>query len=336
VPLALVLLSVLVQGAGGGTAAAAQATRDHGRRGGIAHGLGIRLMEAPVIRRKDPRARSGVVDHLPPGTVIKRRFEVMNTTRRPLHVDVYAGAATIEGHRFTTAPAGTPNELTTWTSTDLTSVDLPPGTRNVARLTIRVPKTAARGERYGVIWAQTSAKADAKHNLGLVNRVGFRLYLDIGPGGEPPSSMRIETLTPERAPDGRPRLVAQVRNTGGRALDISGALSLSGGPGGLRAGPYAAMLGVTLAPGDVGPVTVLLDKRLPNGPWKADLTLRSGLVQRTVSATVTFPNTGVGRAISLLSSYRLIIVWALMVLLIAAIAGALLLRRHRRSHSAQA
>ena len=32
-----------------------------------------------------------------------------------------------------------------------------------------------------------------------------------------------------------------------------------------------------------------LDKRLPRGPWRAELRLRSGAVQRVAVATITFP-----------------------------------------------
>jgi hypothetical protein len=44
--------------------------------------LGIRLLEAPVERRDDPRARLYVVDHVTPGTTI---------TRRLVHLDVGTG-----------------------------------------------------------------------------------------------------------------------------------------------------------------------------------------------------------------------------------------------------
>jgi hypothetical protein len=46
---------------------------------------------------------------------------------------------------------------------------------------------------------------------------------------------------------------------------------------------------VTLAIGDTETVTVPLDRRLPAGPWNARVTLRSGLLERTKRATVTFP-----------------------------------------------
>jgi hypothetical protein len=344
---AVVLLSVLLGGTGGGTAAVAQAASARTvaaqavaaravaapAGSGRARGIGIRLLEAPVIRRKDPRARTGVVDHLAPGTTIKRRFEVTNTTGKRLHLPLYAAAASIDHRKFTFAPDRTPNELATWISVDPPSVDIPAYSRRTARFTIRVPKTAWHGERYAVIWAETGTPSDAHHNLGLINRVGIRVYLDIGPGGEPPSDMRIEKLTPERTADGRPQLIAQVRNTGGRALDFSGRLSLSDGPGGVRAGPYPATLGVTLSPGDAGQVVVVLDKRLPNGPWKADLVLQSGLVKRTVSATVTFPTAGVGRSVATLTSMRLSVISALVVLIVAVAAGVFFLLRRRRRAS---
>lgn len=51
-------------------------------------------------------------------------------------------------------------------------------------------------------------------------------------------------------------------------------------------------LGVTLAIGDTEPVTIGLDNRLPAGPWDAEITLRSGLIERSARATITFPNAG--------------------------------------------
>lgn len=107
-----------------------------------------------------------------------------------------------------------------------------------------------------MVWAQVASTGQG--NIQVVNRVGVRMYLDIGPGGEPPSDFTIEKLTSGRSRDGRPELAAQVRNTGERALEISGNLSLSDGPAGLRAGPYRVPAGTTLALGDTGSVKVVL------------------------------------------------------------------------------
>lgn len=123
----------------------------------------------------------------------------------------------------------------------------------------------------------------------MINRVGIRLYLDVGPGGDPPSDFGIEQLTPGRTEGGLPVVRATVRNTGERALDLSGRLWLSDGPGGLHAGPFQVRTGTTLAPGDSAAVLVHLDPRLPDGPWRVRLTLESGRVRHTVTGTLTFP-----------------------------------------------
>jgi hypothetical protein len=78
---------------------------------------------------------------------------------------------------------------------------------------------------------------------------------------------------------------------------MSGTLQLSAGPGGLSAGPFPASLGVTLAIGDTEPVTIALDTQLPAGPWDAQITLRSGLLERSARATITFPAAGAALAV---------------------------------------
>ncbi|MFF2146454.1 peptidase [Kitasatospora sp. NPDC058190] len=254
--------------------------------------IGIKLLDAPENRRADPRAHAYIVDHVAPGSTIERRVEVTNQSSTPMHVNLYAAAATIARGEFTFAPERTPNDLTGWTSLDTTGLELAASETARVRTTIRVPRDAAAGERYGVIWAQTGTPTDRSHTLTVLGRVGVRMYIDVGPGSEPPSDFTIEKLYPTRARDGRGEVRARIHNTGGRALDISGALSLSDGPGGQHAGPFpAAKTGTTLAPGDRGEAVVPLDAPLPNGPWTAELTLRSGLVEHTTRATITFPTT---------------------------------------------
>ncbi|GGJ27588.1 hypothetical protein [Streptomyces brasiliensis] len=262
-----------------------------GRHPAAGRTIGIKLLDAPESRRADPRAQAYIVDHLAPGSTIERRVEVTNESSTPMHVNVYAAAATIAKGKFTFAPQRTPNELTGWTSLNTADLELAASETARVRTTIRVPRDAAAGERYGVIWAQTGTGTDRSHNLTMLGRVGVRMYIDVGPGGEPPSDFKIERLYTTRARDGRGEVRARIHNTGGRALDISGALSLFDGPAGLRAGPFSVKTGTTLAPGDLGEVVVPLDARLPDGPWTVALTLKSGLVAHTTRATITFPTT---------------------------------------------
>lgn len=155
-----------------------------------------------------------------------------------------------------------------------------------------MPRTAQEAEHYAVVWAESRAPADATHNIGSITRVGVRIYLDTGPGGEPLSDFKIERLHGTRDKRGRPSVTAAVRNLGRRAVDLSGTLHLRNGPGGISAGPFRVTAGVTLPSYGSGTVTVPLDPGLPDGPWKAQLTLRSGTVVRTATAPVMLSEEG--------------------------------------------
>jgi len=251
--------------------------------------IGIRLLEVPARQASDPRARAYIVDHLEPGATVRRKIEVSNATGASQTVELYAGAASVAGGSFVVSPGGGGNDLATWTSVDPDRVTLPTGQAVQATVTIAVPSGARAGERYGVVWAQLAAPSNP--GFHLVNRVGIRIYLSVSGGEEPASDFTIDTLTTERLSDGRPAVSALVHNTGGRALDMSGSLELHHGPGGLSAGPFPARLGTTLAPGQEEPVTVVLDPRIPPGPWDAVINLRSGLIERSARATIIFPRT---------------------------------------------
>lgn len=251
-------------------------------------GLGIRLADAPSKLLKDPRARSYIIDHLAPGAHITRHVEVFNDTGAPAHIILYADAANISGGSFMPGGGQTANELTGWTTVAPAVMDMAQGEKRIATVDIRVPLTAARGERYGVIYAEMPARHVA-NGISLASRVGVRMYLDIGFGAPPPSDFRIISLRGARTPDGSPEVIAQVRNIGGRALDLFGTLLLRNGPGGLTAGPFPAQLGTTLGIGQQEPVYVVLGKTLPSGPWLAHLQLQSDLVRHAAEATISFP-----------------------------------------------
>lgn len=251
--------------------------------------VGIRLVDAPTERADDPRARLYIVDHLAPGTTIHRRVEVNNDTDSPQTIQLYAAAAKVAEGAFEFGEGRARSDLTDWTTVDPPSVNLSPRTKQLATVNIAVPSDASEGERYGVVWAEVSSAAPAGGGITAVNRVGIRIYLSVGPGGEPPSDFVIASLDARRGADGRPVLAATVHNSGGRALDLSGELRLSNGPGGLSAGPFQAKLGTTLAVGATEPVLVPLDPAIPAGPWNARILLRSGTTEREATATVTFP-----------------------------------------------
>lgn len=255
-------------------------------------GIGLRLLDAPVSAKDDPRARIYIVDHLTPGTVIERRIEVANTTGTAQEVALYPTAASIDDGTFIGAAGRDANELSSWTTVTPDTTSVPADGTSTAVVRIAVPGDAAPGEQYGVVWAEARSGDAAGGGVIQVSRVGIRLYVSIGPGGAPAADFEIEALTAERSDDGAPVVTATVRNTGGRALDMKGTLHLTNGPGGLAAGPFPADLGSTLAIGASESVRVVLDERLPDGPWDAEITLESGLTERSAQATITFPATG--------------------------------------------
>ena len=252
--------------------------------------VGIQLLEAPSAKRADPRAKLYVIDNLRAGTTIRRSIGVTNHTNGPLRISLYASAATIRSGAFTPSDGRTQNELSSWISVAPTSVEVPAGAQAKAVVTIAVPKNATNGEQYAAVFAEPPA-AQGKNGVAQVNRVGIRVYLSVG-NGEPASDFTIQSMKAFRTDKGLPAVTAQVKNTGGRALDMSGSLRLTKGPGGLQAGPFPAKLGTTLGVGQTEPVSVFLDKALPNGPWTARLDLESGLIKRAATATITFPAAG--------------------------------------------
>jgi hypothetical protein len=293
--------------------------------------IGIRLVDAPVSARDDPRAKVYIVDHLRPGTVITRRIEVSNTTGSTARIQLYAAAASIEKSSFLGAAGHTANDLSTWTSVAPGEPDVPAGGKLTPTVTIAVPADAAPGEQYGVVWAEARSAPNAGGGVTQVSRVGLRLYVSVGFGGAPAAAFTIDTLTAQRSPGGMPTVVAAVHNTGGRALDMNGSMELRNGPGGLNAGPFPASLGTTLPIGATEPVTIALDKALPDGPWDARITLRSGLLEESATASLIFPAPGSSVTVTPKSGGS---AWSLPVVavLVGGIIGLLVFVVARRRH----
>ena len=251
--------------------------------------VAIKLLEGPSSRADDPRASQYIVDHLNPGDRITRRFQVDNRTESPATIQLYAAAATVEGGSFRFADARTGNELTGWTTVTPPSVTVAAGAVAEASVTVTVPTSVPAGERYAVVWAELPG-ATGDSGITVVNRVGIRMYLSVGGSEEPPTSFELKTFTPLRADDGKPAVEIAACENGGRAVDLTGSVELSDGPGGSSAGPFESAGATTLAPGECGTVIVPVPADLPRGPWRAKATLRSGKVERVAEAPITFPS----------------------------------------------
>jgi uncharacterized protein (TIGR03382 family) len=294
-----------------------------------ADGIGIRLLDIPVATQDDPRARSYVVDRVQPGATITRRVQVQNGTSAPQSVRLYAGGAEIQGGAFVGLDGATPDELTTWIAVAQPVLQLAPGASADVPVTIAVPADAAEGERYAAVWAEVGAPAQGGDNIAAASRVGIRVYLSVGPGNGPPADFAIGSVTAGRDAAGAPRIVASVTNTGGRAVDVSGTIALTDGPGALSAGPSPVDAVTTIAPGATADVAATLAPGIPAGPWTAKLALASGLVAHDTSVSVTFPDAGSAAAVPQATGTDPLLVGVAITAVVALLAALLLLLRRR-------
>jgi hypothetical protein len=261
-------------------------------------GIGVQLLDIPTATQNDPRARVYIVDHLAPGVEIQRRILVRNNSSSVQSVRIYPGAAKIDAGNFVGGNDPAVNDLTTWTQVDEPELQLLAGEAVEVMVTITVPLDAPESEQYAVVWAEVRSAPAEGTTIVEASRVGIRMYLSVGPGNGAPANFSIASLTAARDVNGNPTLTARVTNTGGRALDLTGEMTLADGPAGLSAGPFPLQQSTTIAPGDQQNVVFTLDAELPNGPWEAQLELKTGLVEREAVATINFPDAGQGETVA--------------------------------------
>jgi hypothetical protein len=255
----------------------------------IPPGIGVKLLQVPVSLAKDPRAQDYIIDHLAPGSTITRQIAFSNGYDHSVDLSFYADAASIAGGQFVADNGRTANELSRWTSFSPTSAVIAADQIMAVTLTIAVPADASPGERYAAaLGAETTPPAQAG-GITSVSRIGIRIYLSVGPGGAPRTAFRIESMTAGRNGRNHPTVTVKVENTGGRAVDLSGRLELTDRASLLSAGPFSARTVETLAPGQGGDISFVLNRSLTNGPWQARVTLVSGLTSDSTTSRIMFP-----------------------------------------------
>jgi hypothetical protein len=249
-------------------------------------GISVRLVELPATSLTNPLARTYITGTIGAGQSMRSKVEVSNTTATPQSISIYAAGASMRDGVFAFADGRTQNELARWTRLSHRHLRLAPGQAKVVTVDVTVPQQVSSGERYSVVWAAVNALSTTA-SVRLVNRVGVRMYLRVG-GTVAPARYTISRPKAGRSQAGAPVVTATIRNAGTGTLAIVGSLTLSHGPGGLRAGPFRFVLSRPLAPGTSRQLRVQLTKQLPPGPWRVRIALRSGTTQRGSTATVAF------------------------------------------------
>jgi hypothetical protein len=282
--------------------------------------VGIRLVDVPTTS-SDSRARIYIVDHLTPNAVIHRRVAVSNGTAEPQRMQLYAAAANVTNGQFEFLDGHAANELTTWTTVSPSQVVVPPRGEVIATVTIQAPANVTPGERYGVIWAEPPPATGA--GVTTVNRVGVRIYLDAGPGAVPTSDFAVGALRGGRDSHGKEFVYTTLANVGGRALDVSSELHLRRPHAGPR--PYRGPA-TSVGPSEQRLLTVMVQPSVPSGVWNAQVSFRSGGIERVATGAVRFPGSQGGG----FSSW--IAIGAAGVAMVLAGAGLLWRHRHRLLH----
>lgn len=233
--------------------------------------IGIGVSDAP--------GQVYIMEDSAPGTVITRHVRVSNTTGTTRDVSVYAASASLVDGSFTIDQAGETNALTSWTTVDKSTLRLNDGEDADVTVRIAVPSDAPSTTLHGMIWAAVDG-----------TRVGVRMYVTVDGNNGPAADFTVTGLTPQRQSDGTATVLATVTNTGGRAIDLTGTLRLTNGPGGKSVSAVLAQP-TTLAAGTTGTVLFVIpdSTSLPAGPWTAKARIRNGYFSHDLSEQVTFP-----------------------------------------------
>jgi hypothetical protein len=250
-----------------------------------ASGIGVELVDPPASSATSPFARTYITGTFSAGAHLTAEVEVSNSTARPQTISIYAAGARMRAGAFSFAAGRAKNELSRWTGVSRNRLRLGPGMATIVAVHVRIPGNASRGERYAVVWA--SVNASGKTRVRLVNRVGIRMYLSVGGAAAP--RYTISTPRASRTPRGAPRVGVTIKNTGPRTIMVSGSMTLSHGPGGLRVGPFGITLSHALAPGESRRIALQLTSQLPRGPWRVDVALTSGSTHHSATTIMTFP-----------------------------------------------
>lgn len=300
---------------------------------GLAPGLGARLMEMPSRLADNPRAQTRIIDELRPGATIERHVRFSNgEADRDLELAIDAVPASVRDGDFLMDTDDADPELAGWIETGHGEITLGPCEHMDVLATIQVPGDVEGGERYAAVTAE-HVPASAGSGVKMASRIGIRVYLYVVGDESASIDFEIEELVPRRTEGGDVAVDIVIDNIGDRALDAVGELELTDGPSGLRFGPVSTDRMTVLGPGEQETSTVTLGPDLPLGPWRAEVTMRSGDLERRAEAEVTFPAQGIGEPVDAnpLQDRGFLIPLAVGLLLLALLLLLLVAWRRRRN-----
>lgn len=194
--------------------------------------VSIEVADAPTSN-DDPRSGHYIVDQVVPGATLEREVRVTNAGDAATTVDLSVGGMRIIDNAivFVDAADGDQGALETWANLPRRRLELGPHESVIADIAVIVPAEADAGEHYGVVWG-------ARRDGDVVNRVGVRMYVAVSDGDPLPTSFSLDLVALSRE-----RADITITNTGSRAIEPTGSVTVDGAQAQLEPG-------WTLLPGD--------------------------------------------------------------------------------------
>ncbi len=170
----------------------------------------------------NPRTSTIFIHTIKPGESATDGVLVINNTKetRTVNLGVVDSSASVDGSFSCKQNNEKQTKVGTWIILEKKSIELDPGTNEIVKFSIAVPKDAGPGEHGGCITAQDTKSYGATKGSGVL--LGFRSAVRVAvtvPGTivKKLSIIRIET---KRLPDGNYSVSTVAKNEGNVSLDV--------------------------------------------------------------------------------------------------------------------
>ncbi|MGX1549300.1 COG1470 family protein [Streptomyces adustus] len=279
--------------------------------------------------------RSSYSYHVNPGGQVKDAMVVVNRSRTPLRLALYAadGYTTDTGQLDLLTKDKKSVGIGAWVHADRSSVVIKPGKTAQIPFTVAVPANATPGDHVGGIL--TSLKqADDAAGINVDRRLGIRVKLRVSGALEP--KLAIENLHVDYSGSANPiakgdaTVTYTVHNTGNATLSARQTVSVTGPFGWPRTNADDSTALPELLPGERWKVTLPVHGVAPAVHLAATATLTPLLTDAAGSTTSLDPVKA--------TAHGWAVPWTLLVLLVmltAAVVGGLLLARRARARRTQ-
>lgn len=266
-----------------------------------------------------------------PGGKVEDALVVANHGTTPLKLGVYTadGYTTDSGQLDLVTKDQKSVGVGAWVHADLDSITVQPGASAEVPFTVNVPKNATPGDHGGGI-VTSLVQTNTAETINVDRRLGIQIKLRVG--GDLKPSLAIKDLHLDYAgtlnpfAKGDATITYTINNTGNAILSAQQAASVSGPFGWLRTKAGKSAAPQQLLPGESWKMSVRVEGVTPAVRLAATATLTPLITDASGSTTSLEPVVATTHGWAIPWT-----LWLLVVALIAVVAGAIRVTRHRRA-----